>query len=139
MLYFIFIGISLMILEVMTPGIFFFLALGIAFILNSITYFFTEDINISLIGTSIVTGIIYYFIKRLKLFQPKNNLKSNIDAYIGKNAIVQEKIGHKEYRIKVFSEIWTAKSEDELELGDCCKIEGRTNNTFIISKNQEEI
>lgn len=135
MLYFIFIGIFLMIVEVLTPGIFFFFTLGLAFFLNSVVYYFTESLSLSLIGISLSTAVIYYFIKKLKLFQPKHELKSNINAYIGKTAIVQEKINEKEYRVKVFSEIWTAKSEDKLEIGDICKIEGRSNNTLIISKN----
>lgn len=134
MIYIIILGVILIILEALTPGIFFFLTLGLAVITNAITYNFTKDISTTLIGTAITTAIYYYIIKKFNIFSPKNNYKSNIDSYIGKEAIVEEKIRGNEYRVKVFSEVWTAISDETLEIGDICIITNRQNNTLVISK-----
>jgi membrane protein implicated in regulation of membrane protease activity len=134
MIYIIILGVMLIILEVLTPGIFFFLTLGLAVITNSITYAFTKDISITLIGVAITTAIYYYIIKKFNIFSPKNNYKSNIDSYIGKEAVVEEVIREEEYRVKVFSEIWTATSEEKLVVGDVCIIKDRKNNTLVLSK-----
>lgn len=134
MIYFVILGVILIILEVLTPGIFFFLTLGLAVITNALTYKITGDWSISLIGIAIATTIYYYLIRKFNIFSPKNNYKSNIDSYIGKEAVVEEKIKEKEYRVKVFSEIWTAISEEDLSKGDICTITDRKNNTLVISK-----
>jgi membrane protein implicated in regulation of membrane protease activity len=134
MLYFIVVGILLIITEMLTPGIFFFFTLGIAVILNSIVFKLTNDYTITLIGIAITTSIFYYLIKKFKVFSPKTDYKSNINAYVGKTAVVQEKTGTSTYRVKVFSEIWSAKSDTELNIGDICEVIGRENNTLIITK-----
>ena len=47
----------------LTPSIFFFLAFGIAFILNSIVYRFTNNLALSLFTTGLTTLIIFYYFK----------------------------------------------------------------------------
>lgn len=134
MIYFLIAGICLIIIEIMTPGIFFFLALGIATMLTAPIYHFTGQISIAFFSIAIFTSIIYFLIKKLDIFKPKEEYHSNIDSYVGKTAIVQEKTDNRKYRVKVFSEIWTAESDEDLIEGDICEIKGRRDNTLIISK-----
>ncbi len=134
MIYFLIAGIALVILEILTPGIFFFLALGIATILTAPIFNLTGNLSIAIFSIAIFTSIIYLIIKKLDLFKPKEEYHSNIDSYIGKTAIIQEVIKEKKYRVKVFSEIWTAESDEELIEGDICEIKDRKDNTLIIFK-----
>ncbi len=134
MIYFLIAGIILIIIEILTPGIFFFLALGLATILTAPIYQWTGNLSLAVFSIAIITSIIYLIIKKLNLFRPPKEYHSNIDSYIGKTAIIQEKIEEKKYRVKVFSEIWTAESNEDLIVGDICEIRGRRANTLIISK-----
>ena len=63
MIWFLFVGVILIIVEILTPSIFFFLAFGIAFILNSIVYRFTNNLALSLFTTGLTTLIIFYYFK----------------------------------------------------------------------------
>lgn len=134
MVWFLIIGILFIIVEALTPTIFFFLAFGIAFILNSLVFQFTNNLALSLITTAITTFIVFYYIKKINLFKTHNNYKSNLSNYEGKTCIVEEVLPNNHYRIKIFSEIWTAKSDESLLKGDVCKIFGRQDNTLIIKK-----
>ena len=134
MVWFLIIGILFIIVEVLTPTIFFFLAFGIAFILNSLVFELTNNLSLSLITTAITTFIVFYFIKKINLFKTHNNYKSNLSNYEGKTCVVEEVLSNNVYRIKIFSEIWTAKSDETLLKGDVCKISGRVDNTLIIKK-----
>lgn len=134
MVWFLIIGILFIIVEVLTPTIFFFLAFGIAFILNSLVFELTKNLSLSLITTAITTFIVFYFIKKINLFKTHNNYKSNLSSYEGKTCVVEEVLPNNIYRIKIFSEIWTAKSDEILLKGDVCKVSGRLDNTLIIKK-----
>lgn len=134
MVWFLIIGILFIIVEILTPTIFFFLAFGIAFILNSLVFQITQNLAFSLYTTAITAFIVFYFIKKKNLFKTNNNYKSNIDNYQGKSCIVEEVLENNFYRVKIFSEIWTAKSEENLSKGDRCKVSGRIDNTLIIKK-----
>ena len=78
-------------------------------------------------------------IKKINLFKTHNNYKSNLSNYEGKTCVVEEVLPNNIYRIKIFSEIWTAKSDEILLKGDVCKVSGRLDNTLIIKKQQEVI
>ena len=134
MIWFLVTGVLLIIIEILTPSIFFFLAFGIAFLLNSIVYKFTDNLALSLFTTGLTTLIIFYYFKKSNIFRQNTQYKSNTANYIGKSCTVMEVLGNNTYRAKIFSEIWTATSHDTLQKGDICKIIDRKDNTLIIEK-----
>lgn len=134
MIWFLVTGILLIIVEILTPSIFFFLAFGIAFILNSIVYRFTNNLALSLFTTGLTTLIIFYYFKKSNIFRQNTEYKSNISNYIGKTCTIVEVLPNNNYRVKVFSEIWTATSHDILVKDDICNIIDRKDNTLIIEK-----
>lgn len=134
MIWFIIIGILLIIVEILTPTIFFFFAFGVAFILNSIVFYFSNNLALSLLTTILTTIFVFYYIKKKNLFKANAEYKSNISSYIGKSCVIEEVLPNNFYRIKIFSEVWTAKSEEILNKGEYCKVFGRVDNTLIIKK-----
>ena len=72
--------------------------------------------------------------KKSNIFRQNTEYKSNISNYIGKTCTIEDVLPNNTYRIKVFSEIWTATSDEILVKGDICKIIDRKDNTFIIEK-----
>lgn len=134
MIWFVIIGILFIVVEILTPTVFFFFAFGLSFIINSFVYKTTENLSLSLVLTGITTIVLFYLIKKSNIFKSKTDYKSNMTNYIGKTCIIEEVLPNKSYRIKIFSEIWTAKSEEVLNKGEFCKILGRVDNTLIIKK-----
>lgn len=134
MIWFVIIGILFIVVEILTPTVFFFFAFGLSFIINSFVYKTTENLSLSLVLTGITTVVLFYLIKKSNIFKSKTDYKSNMTNYIGKTCIIEEVLPNKSYRIKIFSEIWTAKSEEVLNKGEFCKILGRVDNTLIIKK-----
>lgn len=134
MIWFVIIGILFIVVEILTPTVFFFFAFGLSFIINSFVYKTTESLSLSLVLTGITTVVLFYLIKKSNIFKSKTDYKSNMTNYIGKTCIIEEVLPNKSYRIKIFSEIWTAKSEEVLNKGEFCKILGRVDNTLIIKK-----
>lgn len=134
MIWFLIIGVLLIIVEILTPTIFFFFAFGVAFLLNSIIYQISQNLPLSLVTTAITTGLVFYYIKKKDFFKPKSDYKSNISSYIGKTCTVEEVLPNNFYRIKIFSEVWTAESKEILNKGEYCKVLDRKDNTLIISK-----
>ena len=135
MIWFLTIGILLIIVEILTPTVFMFFAFGISFLLNSFIYYFSNNLALSLVTTGFTTFIVFYFIKKSDLFKPQKEFKSNISNYVGKSCIVEDVLDNNTYRIKIFSEVWTAKSSDILQKGDSCKVINIQGNTLNIEKN----
>ena len=136
MFWFLVIGVLLVIVEILTPTIFFFLAFGIAFLLNSLVFQFTNNLALSLFTTGLTAVGIFYYFKKSNIFRQNTSYKSNISNYIGKTCTVVEVLANKTYRVKVFSEIWTATSNEILQKDEICKIIDRKDNTLIIEKQQ---
>lgn len=134
MIWFIIIGILFIVVEILTPTVFFFFAFGMAFIVNSFVYKATENLSLSLLLTGLTTILLFYLIKKSNIFKSNSDYKSNMTNYIGKTCIIEEVLPNNFYRIKIFSEVWTAKSEETLTKGEFCKISGRIDNTLIIKK-----
>ena len=55
--------------------------------------------------------------KKFSLFKVEN-FKTNVENYIGKEAVVLKILGDGKYRVKVFSEEWNAISDENLSVGD---------------------
>ena len=134
MMTFLVIGVVLIIIEIITPGIFFFLAFGIGFILNSLVYKWTNSLNFSLISTAITSAIVFFILKKFFPIIDNKDFKSNMSRYEGRECTVIEVLENNKYKVKVYSEVWNGVSEKELSIGETAKVMGRKDNTLILEK-----
>ena len=134
-------GVLCMILEIFTPGFFFF-ALGLGAIITGIFGF--ASIYVQLCIFAITTTITFLCMKKFAyLLLKKDNVDSNIYAFIGKSGIVTKEIlpSQKGY-VKVESEEWSAVSMDSTEtipegsIVEIIKLEG--NKVFVAQNNKED-
>lgn len=104
------------VLELGHPGLFMFLSIGFGFL----GAFFAALLDFSLTNQIFVLFVVifasYKFLRiKLKKWQPKE-LKTNIDALIGKNADLLKRENNNIMQVKVGDQIWSASFEDDLEL-----------------------
>ena len=106
-------GLVLLIFEIFTPG-FVVSLIGISSILTGVLAIFIKNIIIQIIVFSISLLLLMIYIRPifLKYLVKKDAKKSNIDALIGKNCIVETTIDNlkDEGYIKVGADYWKAKS-----------------------------
>ena len=112
--YWIIAGIILIILEIFVPG-FTIATFGAGAVITGILSVFIKGFFIQLLIFSVVSFIIFLWLRplMLKLFYKKSeDLKTNVDALIGKSARVLEKIDNSGFmgRVKVGGENWKALS-----------------------------
>ncbi len=123
---FLILGIILIGLEIMTPGTFIFFNIGIASIIVAFLSYFSQNLPFLIISLVGISFALYFFMKKFSLFKVEN-FKTNVENYIGKEAVVLKILGDGKYRVKVFSEEWNAISDENLSVGDkvtILKIEG---------------
>jgi membrane protein implicated in regulation of membrane protease activity len=123
--YWIISAVILVIIEILSPGVFFFACLG----LGSLTAGLVELLNppfwvpwLIFLITSIVS---IYFVRPVakKYFQPIKTEKTNVDALIGGKALVVEGINPPEFgTVKIDGELWRAESEEAVEAKKFVKI-----------------
>ncbi len=122
--------IVLMILEIATPGTFFFFSLSIAALLTSFATFFVKEMHWLLIIMAIFSIAVFLILKKLDIFKlSKEEVKTNADRYIGQKVKVISVMELKKVRVKIYSEEWTGVCESELSVGEEAvieKIEGIT-------------
>jgi len=108
-------GVLLMIIEIFTPA-FFSLIIGIACILTGIAAIFINNLIFQFIFFCITLVLLMIFLRPifLKYFAGKNVKHSNVDALIGKEAIVTEEINNikKVGYIKIGADYLKAVSKD---------------------------
>ncbi len=121
-------AVILFIIEVLTPGVFFFSCLGLGAVAAGIASLFLDN-HIFTWGVFAAVSIIsIYTIRPLmkKIFRPRR--PSNVDALIGKKAIVIERITPEQMGlVKVENELWKAESADVAEpqsFAEVLRIEG---------------
>jgi len=125
-LFWIILAIIFLIIEILTPGIFFFACLSIAAVFTGIISFFIFNKLILWTIFTVISVLIIYFIKPvIKKIIKYEERKSNIDEIIGKHAILIETIDFSKGMgmVKVNGELWRAKSDEVIEKND--------NNTFV--------
>ena len=137
-------GLALLIMEIVTPG-FFISIFSIGAIIASLFAFFNHGLKSQLI-VFLITNIISFVYLRpllLKILYTKGSIKkTNIDSYIGKKGIVTENINNLKDvgRIKVLGESWPAvsNSDNEIKTGEHVIIEYREGNKFYVSTIRED-
>lgn len=127
-------GLVLLIVEILTPTMFF-LNLALAcFVTAGVSVYFSE-LNI-LVPVWVVASAVFLFL--LKPLQKRNkiNAGTGMDKYVGQKARVIEKIDGDGGVISVFDERWNARSEngEEFAVGSKVYIVRNENLTMFVRK-----
>lgn len=135
------VGVLFIIIEIFTPGFFFF-SFGIGAILSGLfAYIFPDNIVMQFLIFSIITFIAFLLMKKFASKILKNsNIDSNMYALSGKIGIVTQLIkrdskGH----VKIGGEEWSAIFEEDLEQineGEKVKILRVEGNKVIVEKTE---
>jgi membrane protein implicated in regulation of membrane protease activity len=131
------VAVALIILEVATTSVFFFTCLAIGAAFAAIASCFGGSVTIEVIIFILGSILSLYLIRPIfkKMISKSDTIKSNIDALIGANAIVTEKITpFKTGLVRVFSEVWRAESDVEIKAGDTVKVEKVAGTTLTVKK-----
>ena len=134
------VGAILLIIEVMTPTMFF-LNIAIASFITAVCSLFVDrwDYLIYIwVGTSAVLLVFLYpwLVKNNK----KKKIQTGIDKYIGQRVKVTEKVSRTGGTISVFDERWNARIEDgkDIAVGETVEICGHEGLTMFVKKGKGE-
>ena len=139
-LVFIIVGLLLVLLELIV-GVetgFDLVIIGSAFILGGLVAWPFHSWVLPLIVTSLIC-VIYVVIGRryVHRWTAVKKVKTNIDAIIGREGIVLENIARNvDGRVRVGSEWWRARAEEDLKEGDEIVVTGISGSTLIVEKNK---
>ncbi len=106
--------ILFLIVEILTPGTFYFFSIGMGALLAGVSTFWIKSILIQVIiftGCSILSIIFVHFVS--KKINRMSEVKTNVDALIGKTGIIG-KYG----LLKIDSEDWRVSCDTKLSEGD---------------------
>ena len=130
--------IILLVIELMTVNL---VTIWFAFgsIAALITCFFTDSVVIQSIVFLIVSVIALLITKPLiKKFKGFDVTPTNSDRVIGKIGEVTKKIEKNQYgEVKIFGNIWTARSDEELSVGERVKVLGIEGVKLIVEKEEK--
>lgn len=101
-----------------------------------ITLIFKELIWLQITTFFVVGFLLMLLIRKYVVrYTKKNIVSTNVDSYIGKNAIVTETIRPDLKGLVSFeNDTWTAISNEEIDKGDMVKIIAIEGNKFIVTK-----
>jgi len=122
--YWIIAGLALIIVEVLTPGSFFFACIGIGALIAGLTSVFVIEAWVQFLIFIIASLLSIYLIRPMvKPFLKHGIIKSNVDGLIGLKAVVTEAIDPPHFgMVKVAGEIWRAQSEEKIDAGAMAEI-----------------
>ena len=116
------IGFIFLFIEMMTPVLFFLTLAGASFFAGIAAYKWPENTGAQVEAFIIFLPVFYFSIRPFMQKKDKEPSSTGIDAkYIGQTAIVTKPVGKKETNgvgeIKIYGEVWQAKSCDGKEIG----------------------
>ncbi|MDR0823217.1 MAG: NfeD family protein [Endomicrobium sp.] len=124
------------ILEMATAGTFYFLCLAAGCFIAGIFAFF-DIANAVQYGVFAIVSLISIFTIRplFKRIMQKTAIDTNVDALIGKNAVVTENISSiKCGFVKIEGDIWLAESDFDIEKGEKVVIESISGTKLKVKK-----
>ncbi len=139
-LVFVIVGLLLVLLELIV-GVetgFDLVIIGFAFILGGLVAWPFHSWVFSIIVTSLIC-VIYVVIGRryVHRWTAVKKVKTNIDAIIGREGIVLKNIAKNvDGRVRVGSERWRARAEEDIKEGDEIVVTGISGSTLIAEKNK---
>ncbi|MBN1622337.1 MAG: NfeD family protein [Endomicrobiales bacterium] len=123
--YWIIVAVVLFIVEILSPGIFFFACLGIGALSAGVVTSMQPAFWIPWVVFLLVSLFSMYFIRPLakKFFQPSELKKTNVDALLGQKAWVMEAIEPPNLgTVKIEGELWRAEATNDIEANIWVKI-----------------
>ncbi|WP_336770436.1 NfeD family protein [Bacillus bombysepticus] len=135
------VGIGLITIEIFVPGLFYFIILGGAAIVTAIvSCFVTNPFALILIFLVLSCVAILLFSSLLSGFKPDESKRlSNNDALLEKTGIVTKVITPSESgKVKVEGEVWTANSDEELEVNTSVKIRYVKGSTLFVKRGDDK-
>lgn len=130
------VSVIFLLLEVGTPGLFFFLSFAIGCSFAAIAAFFELSIFIQCITAIVMSLVAFAFIRTYFSAAKLPQTKTNTDALIGQQAMVIDVIEpHKVGRVKIKGEEWPAVSHEDnviLQKGTLVKIIRVEGNRIIV-------
>ncbi|MEM7393472.1 MAG: NfeD family protein [Verrucomicrobiota bacterium] len=132
------VGLILMILEMIVPGLFlFFFGLG-AFVTAAVCLFFEPSLNIQLL-VFICTSVISLFLLRRtmqQIFSGKwatSDMPDQLEEFVGKRAVVLESIDPiRGGKVELNGTPWKAKAEEPIEAGVIVEVLRHDNITLTV-------
>jgi len=111
------VAIMFLILEMGSPGFFFFLAFSLGALICAVSTFLTISLfwqSIIFLGGSLVSFLVLHFWIKKRMQKPRAYELSNIYALKGKRAKVLKRITHfQPGTVNVAGEVWTARPESD--------------------------
>lgn len=106
-----------------------------------ISCFFTDNVFIQLLVFVVVSIVaLICMLPVIKKFKKnKKVIPTNVDRVIGKSGIVTKKITADYYgEVKVLESIWTARSDEVIEVGEKVKVEKIDGVKLIVTKEEKK-
>jgi membrane protein implicated in regulation of membrane protease activity len=122
--YWIIASIVLFVVEIITPGTFFFACLGLGALVAGLIFLLAPVSWLSWIIFSVVSLVSIYTIRPIaKKFLQVHSYKTNIDALIGHKAWVTEDIIPPNLgMVKVEGEMWRAEASERVDAGNYVEV-----------------
>lgn len=128
------VGFSLLAFELFIPTFFFLFSLGISsIVVAGLNYLFVLTDWISILLVAIITPIILYRSRKMKITQTTKR-HFNLDKYIGKEVRVEKVIEPGRAQIRVFGESWVGKYNFEIKDTDILIISKIEGNIFTLER-----
>jgi membrane protein implicated in regulation of membrane protease activity len=132
------VSVVLLIVEMLTPGAFFFFCFGLGALVTAGIACFAVPGWVTWMSFAGISTLLVIFARPLvRKFVHVETRASNVDELIGKEAVVLEKIRpHHPGTIKIGGEVWKADSEQEIADGGLVRIV-KVDGTRLIVKKKE--
>lgn len=134
--FWLFCALSLVILELSSPGLFFFLSFSVGCFVAACSSWIIETLQIQFVIAIIASLIAFFILYHRFIRKKKPALKTNSDALIKQQAIVMQTIHpHTTGQVKVGGEEWSARSLHGVILhpGTAVTIVAIKGNTLIVT------
>jgi membrane protein implicated in regulation of membrane protease activity len=131
------VALTLVIFEIMIPSTFFFVCFSVASVFSAIVARLNFSDRTQFVIFICISIISLYFIKPIfkKVINKFKIVSSNVDAIIGTEVMVSEKITPLKIGfVKVLGETWRAESDVEFKVGEIVKIRAIRGTTLVVSK-----
>lgn len=113
--------------------------IGIAFLVTSLVYFFTEGVFISLLVFAALTVIAIYSTKKMKINKETPKVASGVYAYIGRKLRIEEVDTDDKKRgtVSLNGETWNCLASEPLKLKEVVEVYDIIGATLLVKKEDE--
>lgn len=132
----VFAGVIFLIIEILTP-VLFFLNFAIASFITALVAFFIDDWNVLIPVFVVFSAVLLVFLRPILIKTKENGKKTGVEEkYIGKIAKVVKAVTSIDGVVSIYDERWNARSEtgEEIEVGAEVKIVRNESLMFFVEK-----